>query len=460
MSKGNGKRDGGVALLVDFENLVRAVPGGGVDGKALMAFAAGFGPVRAGRAYADWRAEDAAPHAEDFDARGIEPVMVVGRRGGRAVKNAVDMRMGADAVAMGVSLPRIGVYVLVTGDRDFVPVVRALRGCGRTVVGVSPKCAASGEFIAHCDRFVPYGKLGGGARANAKRRLRSVLGSRRPRLRSLGYEADAARRRATVTRLFEAMRGLDADGPFTLRAVRDRAGAADAGSLGDVVKCARLLCHGGALAAAGGDDGVFRERRFSLGEDAGSASSVVLAYEAALVARLASGGGAGVGPAAVAAALGLDPDATGVMAYAEEVLARVESLAARPKAASPGERSYREAAGWDWFRWARREMESGALAVNADGGWLHRIGDDAYAVVPDCFEAYAAAAGIRAKTAMNRVNRLRLHRQRRQMDGGANLFRAVLADGRTVKGMLFPGEFFWDGDGPEPGAATLMHRPL
>ena len=458
MPKGNGQRDGGVALLVDFENLVRAVPCAGVDGKALMAFAAGFGPVHAGRAYADWRAADAAPHAEDFDAEGIEPVMVVGRRGGRAVKNAVDMRMGADAVDMGVSLPWIGVYVLVTGDRDFVPVVRALRRRGRTVVGVSPKCAASGEFVAHCDRFVPYGKLGGGARANAKRRLRGVLGSRRPRLVSLGYEADAARRRATVTRLFEAMRELGADGPFTLGDVRDRVGPADAGSLGDVVKCARLLCHGGALAAAGGDDAVFRERRFWLGEDAGSASSFVLAYEAALVARLAPGGGAGVGPAAVAAALGLDPDATGVAAYAEEVLARAESLAVRAKAASPGGRDDREGAGRDWFRWARRGMESGAVAANADGGWLHRIGDDAYAVVPDCFEAYAAAAGVGAKTAKNRVNRLGLHRQRRHMGGGADLFRAALANGRTVKGMLFPGALFWDGDGPEPGAARLADR--
>ena len=42
--------------------------------------------------------------------------------------------------------------------------------------------------------------------------------------------------------------------------------------------------------------------------------------------------------------------------------------------------------------------------------------------------------------------------------GSANVFRAVLADGSHVKGMVLPGELFWDDDPPPPANAGLVGK--
>jgi len=54
--------------------------------------------------------------------------------------------------------------------------------------------------------------------------------------------------------------------------------------------------------------------------------------------------------------------------------------------------------------------------------------------------------------------RLRRHRQREARSGAANLFRAVLADGSRVKGMVFPGELVWDAAPPPRGHARLVGK--
>ena len=72
-------------------------------------------------------------------------------------------------------------------------------------------------------------------------------------------------------------------------------------------------------------------------------------------------------------------------------------------------------------------------------------------MAPACFEAFAAGRDLAPGTARIRVMRLGRHRQRASPSGSANVFRAVLADGSRVKGMVFPGELAWD-DGPPPRA--------
>ena len=103
-----------------------------------------------------------------------------------------------------------------------------------------------------------------------------------------------------------------------------------------------------------------------------------------------------------------------------------------------------EGAGWEWMNRVRSGIRDGSVAVNAAGAWLHNIEGEAYAVSPACFEAFAAGRGLAPATVRNRVVRLGRHRQRASPSGAANLFRAVLADGSRVKGMVFPGELMWD----------------
>ena len=97
----------------------------------------------------------------------------------------------------------------------------------------------------------------------------------------------------------------------------------------------------------------------------------------------------------------------------------------------------------------------GSIAANADGGWLHNLGGDAYFVRPACFEEFATIEGVEVRTIKNRVAKLRQHRLRKWERGVANTFRAELRDGRRVEGMLFPGELIWNDEAPLLAGAEL-----
>jgi len=114
--------------------------------------------------------------------------------------------------------------------------------------------------------------------------------------------------------------------------------------------------------------------------------------------------------------------------------------------------------GWRWINWVRDGLRDGTIPVNAAGGWLHNVAGEAYVVVPDGFEAFAASEEIEPKTVRNRVARLGRHRERLAPSGAANTFRAELADGRRVEGMVFPGELIWDADPPAEAGGALGRR--
>ena len=117
-----------------------------------------------------------------------------------------------------------------------------------------------------------------------------------------------------------------------------------------------------------------------------------------------------------------------------------------------------EGAGWEWVNWVRSGIRDGSVPINAAGGWLHNIAGEAYVVSPACFEAFAAGRDLAPATVRNRVVRLGRHRQRASPSGAANLFRAVLADGSRVGGMVFPGELMWDDDPPPRANAGLVGK--
>ncbi len=100
-------------------------------------------------------------------------------------------------------------------------------------------------------------------------------------------------------------------------------------------------------------------------------------------------------------------------------------------------------------------VDDGSIAANAAGGWLHNLGGDAYVVRLACFEEFAAIEGVEVRTIKNRVAKLRQDRLRKWERGVANTFRAELADGRRVEGMLFAGELIWDDDPPPLAGAEL-----
>lgn len=158
--------DGKVALLVDFENLVFGlVETHGeefaeyVEPELLFRVAEEYGQVVIANAYADWRSRDVNQFQTDLYRLGIELVHVFAKRQQNRFKNAVDVKMAVDAVETVWTLPHVQTFVIVSGDRDFIHVLKSLRRHGKTVVGISPDQSVSEDFASLCDRFVRYGAL-------------------------------------------------------------------------------------------------------------------------------------------------------------------------------------------------------------------------------------------------------------------------------------------------------------
>lgn len=71
-------------------------------------------------------------------------------------KNLIDMYMVVDTMDTLVDGQEYSTYVLVTGDRDFVPLIHALRRRGKHVIGVGLKHTTSESLMGLCDEYVYY----------------------------------------------------------------------------------------------------------------------------------------------------------------------------------------------------------------------------------------------------------------------------------------------------------------
>ncbi len=152
-----------VGLFIDFENLIYGlIDKYGEQGAyeafktSLMCdFAHQYGDACASYAYADWRIKAVNQWQVDLYGRGVELVHVLGRGG----KNAVDIRMAIDLVESIYTQPQIDTYVVVSGDRDFLPVINTLKRAGKRVIALSTSRAMSKEMKRVCDETATYESL-------------------------------------------------------------------------------------------------------------------------------------------------------------------------------------------------------------------------------------------------------------------------------------------------------------
>jgi uncharacterized protein (TIGR00288 family) len=160
--------DDRIAMFIDFENLVYGVenndavrneePELDVDIQRLVRFVRDEGRLVLARAYADWSRAGVRQHQRDLYVQGIETVHVFGRRHGNEVKNSVDVALAVDAVQSLYERP-FDTFVLISGDRDFLPLLRVVREHGHRIIGVSVRESASKDLPNLCDRFVYYRDL-------------------------------------------------------------------------------------------------------------------------------------------------------------------------------------------------------------------------------------------------------------------------------------------------------------
>ncbi len=153
-----------IALFFDFENISISLRKQGQSGpnfKKIMTWFSQFGRVVLARAYADWTTHKTflmPLQANDFD-----PVFVTthtsNHNGNTAVKNAVDMQIAVEATAVSYNRPNITTFGLLTGDKDYLPLVQHLRSKGKKVIVLAVQDCTSILLKRAVDSFVSYREM-------------------------------------------------------------------------------------------------------------------------------------------------------------------------------------------------------------------------------------------------------------------------------------------------------------
>jgi uncharacterized LabA/DUF88 family protein len=152
-----------VAVFVDFENLVlgavKELPdeANPAPYEAITRLCRGYGTASVRRAYADWANPRFGSHQEDLAMNGVDLLQVA--RVGIQNKNAADIRMAVDAMETLIVHPEVSVFVLVSGDGDYSPLVQRLREFGKWVVGVGTEANASRKLVSVCSEYKYWGTL-------------------------------------------------------------------------------------------------------------------------------------------------------------------------------------------------------------------------------------------------------------------------------------------------------------
>ncbi len=96
-------------------------------------------------------------------------------------KNSADIRMVVDALDLCYTKGHVNVFVIISGDSDFSPLVSKLRENAKTVIGVGVKNSTADLFLNNCDEFLYYDDL---VRAEpAKGRQRAAASEAVPKTR-------------------------------------------------------------------------------------------------------------------------------------------------------------------------------------------------------------------------------------------------------------------------------------
>ncbi len=152
-----------VALFIDWDNLAISIAadlsGATPDVKRIVQTAQNYGTILIARAYAEWNATSERLNVYRF---GVEPVyaptfrfeadpITQATRG----KSLADPCMVADCVDILHLHPKITTFVIVSGDKDLIPVVRLAQLRGKHVVVIGPDYSAS-VLREITDEFISY----------------------------------------------------------------------------------------------------------------------------------------------------------------------------------------------------------------------------------------------------------------------------------------------------------------
>ncbi|HIK36332.1 MULTISPECIES: NYN domain-containing protein [unclassified Thermosynechococcus] len=111
-----------------------------------------LGEIAIKRAYGNWQNQILQALNAQLERSQIERVGVYGRN--RDQRNAADIQLALDAIALIYEYPDINTFVLISGDGGFGSIALRLRDYGKTVIGCAYRNAASDSFQRVCHQFI------------------------------------------------------------------------------------------------------------------------------------------------------------------------------------------------------------------------------------------------------------------------------------------------------------------
>jgi uncharacterized protein (TIGR00288 family) len=147
-----------IAVFADFENValgVRDAKYPSFDIELVLQRLLDKGNVVVKKAYCDWdryRSAVRQLHEAAFELIEIPHVSYSG-------KNSADIRLVVDALDLCYTKAHVDVFVIISGDSDFSPLVSKLRENNKQVIGLGVKNSSSDLLIENCDEFIYYDDL-------------------------------------------------------------------------------------------------------------------------------------------------------------------------------------------------------------------------------------------------------------------------------------------------------------
>jgi uncharacterized protein (TIGR00288 family) len=147
-----------IAIFCDFENVaigVRDAKYDTFDVQLVLTRLLDKGKIVVKKAYADWdryKTSRRPLHEAAFELIEIPHVSYSG-------KNSADIRLVVDALDLCYTKSHVDVFVIVSGDSDFSPLVSKLRENDKQVIGLGVKNSSSDLLIDNCDEFIYYDDL-------------------------------------------------------------------------------------------------------------------------------------------------------------------------------------------------------------------------------------------------------------------------------------------------------------
>ena len=144
-----------IALLIDFDNVILGIDDPGFDVEIVVNALRERGLIVLGRAYGDWYRHNR--HRRRLMEQGIDlietPVF------GPIIKNSADMHMALDAFEIAHTQPHIDTFCIVSGDSDFLPLIKRLQSRDKMVIVIAGHKFTSELVRRNCNEYMAYENL-------------------------------------------------------------------------------------------------------------------------------------------------------------------------------------------------------------------------------------------------------------------------------------------------------------